>query len=105
MVNDIISINLKRIRTAKGMKQDYVAKGAGISRVAYSCIENGKAEPRVSNLQKIADTLDVGIQEIIAPVPHVNALRFRSRKTLTIKEKNRREQIVIDVDLYSLPTI
>jgi len=95
-----IAVNLKRIRTIKGLNQEWIAKKSGLSRMAYSNIEKGKAEPRVSNLQKIADVLGVGIQEIIAPIPHINSLRFRSKNTLTNKEKNRREQIAIDVAFW-----
>lgn len=95
-----IAVNLKRLRTIRGLNQDEIASKSGLSRMAYSSIEKGKAEPRVSNLQKIADVLNVGIQEIIAPVPNIISLRFRSKNTLTAKEKNRREQIVIDVAFW-----
>ena len=70
---------------------------AGLSRVAYSAIENGKADPRVSNLQKLADALNISIAEIIKPIPHISNLRFRSKKMLNTREENKREQIIADV--------
>lgn len=100
MSKNPISVNLKRLRSVKGLSQSEIAGSAGISRVAYSNIESGKAEPRVSNLQKIAGILSVGIQEIIAPLPRLASLRFRSRKTLTVRDKSKREQIAIDIAFW-----
>ena len=71
-----------------------------MSRIAYSNVENGKASPRVSNLQQIADALDVGIQELVTPVPTINSLRFRCRKMPTGHERNSRDQIVADVAFW-----
>ena len=97
MSANAISFNLKRLRNVKGMTQEAVAKHAGLSRVAYSNIENGKAEPRVKTLQKIADILNVGIQSLVMSVPSITSLRFRSLKTLSLAEKSKREQLVCDV--------
>ena len=92
-----IANNLKRIRNVKGFKQEELATKAGLSRVAYSSIESAKSEPRVSNLQSLADALGVSIEELIKPIPHVSSLRFRSKKMLNTKENCKREQIVMDI--------
>ncbi len=92
-----IANNLKRIRNVKGFKQEELATKAGLSRVAYSSIESAKSEPRVSNLQRLADALGVSIEELIKPIPHVSSLRFRSKKMLNTKENCKREQIVMDI--------
>ncbi|MCD4781545.1 MAG: ImmA/IrrE family metallo-endopeptidase [Candidatus Omnitrophica bacterium] len=91
-----IASNLKRIRAIKGFKQEELANQAGLSRVAYSSIENAKSEPRVSNLQKLADVLGVSIVELIKPVPQLASLRFR-KNNMTKRERDKRDQIVIDV--------
>jgi len=91
-----IAANLRRIRVIKGFKQEELANQAGLSRVAYSSIENAKSEPRVSNLQKLADALSVSIEELIRPVPQLDSLRFR-KNNMTKKERDKRDQIVIDV--------
>jgi len=100
MSENPIAVNLKRLRSIKGFNQSQVAESAGLSRIAYSNIESGKAEPRVSNLQKIGKVLGVGIQDLLAPLPQLTTLRFRSRKTLTVREKNKRKQIAFDVAFW-----
>ena len=72
-----ISTNLKRMRGAKGISQIKIAKKSGLSRYAYSNIENGKKLPTGGDLQRIADALGVKIQYIVTPVPKIHSLRFR----------------------------
>ena len=73
----IIAINLKRIRGAKGISQSILARKAGLSRSTCSRVENGKANPKVSDLQRIADILEVNISRLVTPVPPIKSLRFR----------------------------
>lgn len=91
-----IPINLRRIRSIKGFTQGKIAKKAGISRNAYRSIEKGNAEPRVSNLQGLADALGVKIFDLLRAVPVVPSLRFRSQKILNSMEKNKRQQHIND---------
>ncbi len=46
--------NLKKYRRLCGFTQDDVAKMIGLDRSAYTYYENGKTEPNVENLKKIA---------------------------------------------------
>lgn len=48
---------LEKIRLKKGMNQEEVAKAAGISRAAYTNIENGKRGPSPVVAQKIGKVL------------------------------------------------
>lgn len=100
MSTNPIAINLRRLRSSRGLTQDDLAKKAKLSRIAYSNVENGKASPRVNNLQQIADVLDVGIQELVTPVPTISSLRFRSKKMPTGHARNSRDQIVADVAFW-----
>jgi len=100
MSTNPIAINLRRLRGSRGMTQGDLAKKARLSRIAYSNVENGKANPRVSNLQQIADALDVGIQELVTPVPTIDSLRFRAKKMPTGHALNSRDQIVADVAFW-----
>jgi Zn-dependent peptidase ImmA (M78 family)/DNA-binding XRE family transcriptional regulator len=95
-MKEVLSTNLKRLRNIKGFTQDELADKADISRNAYRAIEKGKSEPKVSNLQKIANALGKPIQDLITPVPKVKLINFRSNKTLSLHEKNKREQIIND---------
>ena len=92
MNSEVLAKNMKRARIASGLKQEEVARKAGLSRLAYLHIENGKAEPRSGNLLKIARALDISIAELFTPPPSFKSIRFRISKNLSTKEKNIREQ-------------
>ncbi len=100
MAADTIAINLKRLRSSRGFSQGDLAKKAGLSRIAYSNVENGKANPRVSNLQQIANVLQVSIQDLVTPVPNVGQLRFRCKTMSTGRKKSSRDQIVADIAFW-----
>ena len=92
MAQNTIALNLRRIRKDRNLTQEQLANKVALSRAAYRKIETGKSEPRVSNLQAIATALEVGIQDLVAPVRELKKVRFRSTKRL-----RTREQILVDV--------
>lgn len=96
MKTNALSVNLIRLRNIKGLNQAEIANQIGISRVAYSSIESGKSEPRVNTLMKIADIFNVSIQDLLTPITKLKSLRFRTKKQLPQKDKNKLEQIIID---------
>lgn len=55
MTESTLGIRLKELRTNINKTQEQVAKSLGISRAAYSHIENGRNEPDNSTLARIAD--------------------------------------------------
>lgn len=92
-----ISLNVKRIRTSRGMSQTSAAEAAGISRQAFIDIEKGKTkEPRVGNLQAIADTFGVQIMDLLAEPPKLSTVRFRSNSIKTGKDNAKREQCLVE---------
>lgn len=95
MTVETISCNLRMLRNAMGITQKQLAEAAGLSRPAYIRIESGKTMPRVSTLQSIARALDVKLQDLVAHVEPVRAIRFRSRKKM-----KGREQIIADVSRW-----
>jgi Zn-dependent peptidase ImmA (M78 family)/DNA-binding XRE family transcriptional regulator len=84
-----IAKNARRLRHDRELTQKQVAKKSGISVPTYSKIESGKASPRVDTLYKVASALDVSIQELLAPVRELRAVRFRAQKKL-----KRRDQVL-----------
>jgi Zn-dependent peptidase ImmA (M78 family)/DNA-binding XRE family transcriptional regulator len=95
-----MSVNLKRIRKVKGMTMQEAADAAGISRMAYHNIEKGIAEPRVSNLHKLANALGVKVFDLVRSVPKLHSVRFRAQKWKTKKAKELREEIKDDIALW-----
>lgn len=52
---------LKELRMEKGLTQENIAKGFGITRQAISLYEQGKREPKLKTLKKMADFFDVSV--------------------------------------------
>jgi len=89
--------NIRRIRTSRGLSQEQVAVGAGISRNAFRSIETGRSEPRVSSLEAIARALGVGLPALLAEPPGLSSVRFRSEKVRSRKTEAIRDQVVAEV--------
>ena len=75
--------------------QKLLAQTAEISLAGLRNIEGKRSVPRVDTLTALADALEVGIQDLIIPVPELRAVRFRSFKSL-----KTREQILADVSRW-----
>ena len=57
--------NLKRIRIAKRITQGDIVRKLGLGRGFISNIENGKANPTLSTITKIAKAIGVSIGELM----------------------------------------
>jgi len=57
--------NLKRIRTAKGITQGDIVRKLGMGRGFISNIENGKANPTLSTIAKLAEAIGVSVGELM----------------------------------------
>ena len=60
-----LGLNLKRIRTKKAISQGDIARELGVSRGFVSTIENGKTNPTLSTIAKLAKALRISIIELI----------------------------------------
>ncbi|MBK7544134.1 MAG: helix-turn-helix transcriptional regulator [Elusimicrobia bacterium] len=61
-----ISDSLRRLRKARGLTQQRLAEKAGVSMIVVTKIEQGTTkDPAMSSLVKMADVLDVSIDELI----------------------------------------
>ena len=94
-IEPAFAANIRRLRTSKGLTQQELADQVGLSRIALRDIEVGKTrEPRVSNLQGIAQALGVGLGDLLAEPPRLTTARFRSQKFHGRKNLAQREEIV-----------
>ena len=57
--------NLKRIRTKKGISQGDIVRSLGMDRAFISNIENGKTNPTLATIAKLAKALSVPIEDLI----------------------------------------
>lgn len=63
--------NLRLIRTQKNLSQQTVADALGINRVTYTNYENGKREPDMETLKKLAQYFGVSIDFLLNFIPPV----------------------------------
>ena len=57
--------NLKRIRTAKGISQGGISRILGVDKGFISNIENGKTNPTLATIAKLAKALRVPSDELL----------------------------------------
>lgn len=60
---NIVSNNIKRLRSLKNFSQKEVCLSIDIPQGQYSRIENGKVEPTISSLEKLAKVFEVSVAE------------------------------------------
>jgi transcriptional regulator with XRE-family HTH domain len=65
MINTVslIAKNIKRLRDIKNLSQKEICISSGVPQGQFSRIENGKVEPSVSTLEKLAKVFEVSISE------------------------------------------
>ena len=61
-----IGENIKRIRLAKSLSQKEVTINASLDTAQYSRIENGKTDPSVNTLERIAKAMGITLAELFA---------------------------------------
>ncbi len=57
--------NLRKLRLRKEMSQVHLATALGVDRAYISNIENGRMNPTLSTLEKIANALGVSSSELL----------------------------------------
>lgn len=67
-------MEIKKVRKAAKMSQDELAKEIGVNRATLSKYENGQIEPSLSQLEKIAEVLDVSLFDLL-PVEYHSPLK------------------------------
>ena len=61
-----VAQNIKEIRKKKNIVQRELSKATGLSRNSIVNYETGKRDPRIRDLRKIANALNVPIEELIS---------------------------------------
>ena len=57
--------NLKRIRTGKGISQGDIVKATGIDKALISNVENGKTNPTLGTIAKLAKAIGVSVGDLM----------------------------------------
>ena len=64
-ISNKLGKNFKEIRTAKKMSQGAIARKLQVHRAYISGIENGKRNPTLATIQKLAEALCVSADELL----------------------------------------
>ena len=64
-LNEIIAVNLKRLRAERGFSLGKLSELSGVSKVMLSQIEKGESNPTINTLWKIAGGLQVSYTKLI----------------------------------------
>lgn len=81
-----LTVNLRRLRTARKLSQGDLAEQAGLSREGYRRMEEGVVEPRVDSLMRVARVLEVRPEQLLVAARQLTAVRFRAQKRMTSRE-------------------
>lgn len=87
-----LAANVRAIREARGLSQQQIAKQAGVPRATWSHLESGSANPTLHVLTRVADALQVRLDELLAsprtPVRHLRAseLPVRQRGPVSVRK-------------------
>lgn len=73
-LNELTASKIKEIRHQLGYTAEAMAKDLGISKTAYSQMENGRVEITLSRIELIAQVFNISISEIIPSIN--NNLQF-----------------------------
>ena len=84
--------NLKRIRKSKGLSQKELAEKLGVSQPSYAQYERGARNPKVETIRKIANALDIPVEELNPPS---NLEKLASKFSKMVDETILREQNLI----------
>jgi len=86
----VVGVNLRRLRTKRGLSLEKLAQSSGVSRAMLGQIELGQSAPTINVLWKIARALEVTFSALIASSTKagVRVLRSSDAKLLTSKDRS-----------------
>jgi len=64
---EILAVNIKKLRKAKGYSQERLAELAGLHPTYVSHLETGKANPTVAILLSLSERLGVNVERLLMP--------------------------------------
>ncbi len=85
----IVGVNLRRLRTRRGLSLERLAQISGVSRAMLGQIELGQSAPTINVLWKIARALEVTFSALISSRTQSGALVLRSSQSKLLTSKDR----------------
>ncbi|MBO7485610.1 MAG: ImmA/IrrE family metallo-endopeptidase [Spirochaetaceae bacterium] len=95
-----LSKNVRRYMKLQKLSIPQLAEKSELGTATLSNILNEKTTPNSSTLIKISKALGVSFPELLAEIPNLKTLRFRTKSKLTAREVAERDQLEIDSAIW-----
>ncbi|MGH9774228.1 MAG: helix-turn-helix domain-containing protein [Candidatus Acidiferrales bacterium] len=60
-----LATRIKKLRLGRGISQEELAHRSGLSRTGMGLLETGRRWPRLDTLMKVAEGLDISVDELL----------------------------------------
>lgn len=103
-----LAANIRRLRESRSLSQQQMADVSGVPRPTWANLESGDANPTVAVLTKVADALQVGVEDLLSThdeVLHfpVRTLPERSIGRVRLRKLLPATQAGVEVERIELP--
>jgi XRE family transcriptional regulator, regulator of sulfur utilization len=101
--------NIQSLREARGQTQQQIARVAGVPRATWANLESGAANPTLAVLIKVAQALQVRLEELIEPPRRIGrlyraaALPSRTRGPVTVRKLLPETIAGLEIERMELP--
>jgi transcriptional regulator with XRE-family HTH domain len=101
--------NIQELREARGLSQQQIARVAAIPRATWANLESGAANPTLAVLVKVAQALQVRLEELIEPPRRAGrlykaaSLPARKRGAVTVRKLLPESIAGLEIDRMELP--
>ena len=107
---DNLANNVRQLRIGRGLSQAQIAKIAGVPRPTWTNLESGAANPTLSVLVKVANALNVRLEELVGPPRAVakhfpaSSLKTRTRGMISVRRLLPESIAGLDIERMELQT-
>jgi transcriptional regulator with XRE-family HTH domain len=101
--------NIQELREARGLSQQQIAQAAGIPRATWANLESGAANPTLAVLVRVAQALQVRLEELIEPPRRAGrlfkaaGLPSRKRGSVTVRKLLPESIAGLEIERMELP--
>jgi transcriptional regulator with XRE-family HTH domain len=101
--------NIQTLREARGHTQQQISQVAGVPRATWANLESGAANPTLAVLIKVAQALQVRLEELIEPPRRLGrlyraaALPSRTRGSVTVRKLLPESIAGLEIERMALP--
>jgi transcriptional regulator with XRE-family HTH domain len=92
-----LAANIRQLREARGMTQEQMSRLSNIPRPTWANLESGGSNPTLSVLVKVANALQVPVEELIGPPRAVVKLYRAEELSVAMRGKVRLRKLLPDV--------